>query len=139
MPLSEPSPYEVLGLPRDADAAAVDDAVDAALAGDRLTPEQVEAAAAVLRDPARRLELDVQHLLPPEPVDEAAVLLAPVLDAQLPFPDRAAWSARELTAVHRRELEADYAPLPAPPAGFPGVPERFGADASVLPPFEPPR
>jgi hypothetical protein len=139
MPLSDPSPYEVLDLPRDADASRVDAAVEAARETAQYSDAQIDAAAAVLRDPARRLELDVQHLLPPEPVDEAGVLLAPVLDAQLPFPARPVWGPRELTAVHRRELEADHAQLPAPPAGFPGVPERFAADTSVLPPFEPPR
>ncbi|HET9168224.1 MAG TPA: hypothetical protein VFN97_02275 [Actinospica sp.] len=139
MPPVDPTPYEVLSLPRDADASAVDAAVDAALADGRYAAEQVEEAGAVLRDPARRLELDVQHLLPPEPVDEAATLLTPASEARLPFPEPPAWSARELTALHRRELEAQFAELPAPPAGFPGVPERFGPDASVLPPFEPPR
>ena len=139
MPLWEPTAYEVLGLARDADAALVEDAVTAALEAGRYTPEQVEAAAGVLRDPARRLEADVRFLLPPEPVEQAGVLLGPVLGEQLPFPERAAWSVRDLTAVHRRELEADFAPLPAPPAGFPGIPERFGPDVSVLPPFEPPR
>lgn len=139
MPLWEPSPYEVLGLARDAGPDGLDDAVEAATEVGRFTPEQVQAAAEALRDPARRLELDVQQLLPPEPVDEAAVLLAPVLDAQLPFPERPEWAARDLTALHRRELEADFAEPPPPPTGFPGVPERFQADLSVLPPFEPPR
>jgi hypothetical protein len=139
MPLFDPSPYEVLGVARDAADADLDAAVEAADAGGRFTPEQVRAAAEVLRDPVRRLELDVQHLLPPEPVDEAAVLLAPVLEARLPFPDRPPVSVGDLTAVHRRELAAEFAEPPPPPAGFPAVPERFQADASVLPPFEPPR
>lgn len=147
MALFEPSPYEVLGLARDAgpdelDAAveaAVEAAAQAAAGRDGFSVEQLEAAAQVLRDPVRRLELDVQHLPPPEPVDEAAELLAPLLDAELPFPERAEVKAGDLTAVHRRELAADFAELPPPPAGFPGVPERFQADASVLPPFEPPR
>ncbi|HWG25843.1 hypothetical protein [Actinospica sp.] len=142
MALFEPSPYEVLGLARDAGPDELDAALEAALeaaAGRDVTVERVEAAARVLRDPVRRLELDVQHLPPPEPVDEAAELLAPLLDAELPFPERAEVTAGDLTAVHRRELAADFAELPPPPAGFPGVPERFQADASVLPPFEPPR
>lgn len=139
MPLFDPSPYEVLGVPREAADADLDAAVEAAQADGRFTPEQVRAAAEVLRDPLRRLELDVQHLLPPEPVDGAAVLLAPVLEAPLPFPERAPLAVGDLTAVHRRELTAEFADPPPPPAGFPGVPERFQADASVLPPFEPPR
>jgi hypothetical protein len=139
MPLWEPSPYEVLDLARDAGPEALDAAVAAATEAGRFAPEQIEQAAEVLRDPVRRLELDVQHLLPPEPVEEAGVLLAPVLEAQLPFPERPGVTARDLTALYRRELEADFAELPPPPAGFPGVPERFGVDVSVLPPFEPPR
>lgn len=139
MPLFEPTPYEVLGLARDADADAVDEAVERAVGEGRYPPEQVRAAAGVLRDPARRLELDVQFLLPPEPVPAAEELLEPHLGRPLPFPEPPAWSARDLTGLYRRELEADFAPLPAPPAGLPGVPERFGPDHGVLPPFEPPR
>jgi curved DNA-binding protein CbpA len=145
MGLFEPSPYEVLGLARDAGPDELDAAVEAAVDGvaeagrGGFSVEQVEAAAQVLSDPVRRLELDVQHLPPPEPVDEAAELLGPLLDAELPFPERAEVEAGDLTAVHRRELAADFAELPPPPAGFPGVPERFQADTSVLPPFEPPR
>jgi hypothetical protein len=139
MPLWEPSPYEVLDLARDAGPDELDPAAEAAAEAGRFTPAQVEAAVAVLRDPVRRLELDVQQLLPPEPVDEAGVLLAPVLEAQLPFPERAEVATRDVTALHRRELEADFADVPPPPAGFPGVPERFGVDVSVLPPLEPPR
>jgi hypothetical protein len=134
----ERSPYEVLGLARDAGPEQIDAALAAAIEAG-VPDEQARAAAEVLRDPVSRLELDVRHLLPPEPVDAAAGLLEPVLEAQLPFPERAELTVRDLTAVHRRELAADYAELPPPPAGFPAVPERFGADATVLPPLEPPR
>jgi len=139
MPLQEPSPYEVLGIARDADDDEIDRAVGAALREERIAPEQVDAASAVLRNPARRLELDAQYLLPPEPVDEADRLLAPLLDEPLPFPRRAPLAPGDLLAVHRGEVEAQFAQPPAPPAGFPAVPERFAADLSVLPPIELPR
>ena len=139
MPLQEPTPYEVLGIGRDADDDEIDRAVGAALREERLTPREIDAAADLLRNPARRLELDAQHLLPPEPVDEAERLLLPLLEAPLPFPERAPLAAGDLLAVHRGEVEAQFAPPPAPPAGFPGVPERFAADMSVLPPIELPR
>jgi hypothetical protein len=139
MPLQEPSPYDVLGIVREADDDEIDRAVGAALREGRGEPEEIDAAAALLRDPARRLELDAQHLLPPEPVDEAGRLLAPLLDEPLPFPPRAPIGPADLLAVHRGELEAEFAPPPAPPAGHPGTPDRFAADLSVLPPIELPR
>ena len=139
MPLQEPSPYAVLGIGRDAGDDEIDRAVGAALRIGRVPPEEVDAAADLLRDPARRLELDAQHLLPPEPVDEADRLLAPLLDAPLPFPERPALAPGDLLAVHRAEVEAEFAEPPAPPAGFPGVPDRFTVDMSVLPPIELPR
>jgi hypothetical protein len=139
MAVREPSPYEVLGVARDAGDAEIDQAVDTAVDEGPLPVEQVHAAAAVLRDPARRLEWDMQDLLPPEPVDEAGRLLDPVAAEPLPFPPRAPLDARDLLAVHRAELEAEYAEPPAPPAGFPGIPERFTVDMSVLPPIELPR
>jgi hypothetical protein len=139
MPLQEPSPYEVLGVARDADDDEIDRAVGAALREERIAAEVVDAAAAALRNPARRLELDAQHLLPPEPVDEAERLLAPLLDEPLPFPARAPLASGDLLAVHRGEVEAQFAQPPAPPAGFPGLPERFAPDLSVLPPIELPR
>ena len=139
MPLLEPSPYELLGVARDAGGEEIDRAVDAALGEQRVPAGQVEAAAAVLRDPVRRLELDVQYLLPPEPVDEAGRLLAPAAAGPLPFAPRAPVEARDLLAVHRAEVAAEFAEPPAPPNVFPGVPDRFGPDASVLPPIELPR
>jgi len=139
MPLQEPSPYEVLGVARDAGPEQIDAASITAVRAGRFTIEEVDAAATLLRDPARRLELDVQHLLPPEPVDEAGRLLAPVLTEPLPFPERAPLAPRDLLAVHRGEIEAEFAEPPPPPAGFPGVPERFAVDLSVLPPIDLPR
>ena len=139
MPVQEPSPYEVLGIARDAGDEDIDRAVGAALREERATEAEIDAAATLLRSPARRLELDVLQLLPPEPVDEAARLLAPVLDEPLPYPERAPLVAGDLLAVHRGEVEADFAEPAAPPAGFPGVPERFAVDLSVLPPIELPR
>ena len=139
MPLQEPSPYEVLGVGRDAGDEEIDQAVGAALRVGRIPAEEVDAAAEQLRSPARRLELDAQQLLPPEPVDEAGRLLAPLLDEPLPFPERAPLAPGDLLAVHRGEVEAQFAEPPAPPVGFPGIPERFAADLSVLPPIELPR
>ena len=139
MPLQEPSPYEVLGIARDAGDEEIDRAVGAALRVGEVPAETVDAAAELLRNPARRLELDAQHLLPPEPVDEAGRLLAPLPEEPLPFPPRAPLAPGDLLAVHRGEVEAQFAEPPAPPAGFPGVPERFAADLSVLPPIELPR
>ena len=139
MPVQEPSPYEVLGIARDAGDAEIDRAVGAALREGRVPEAEIDAAATLLRNPARRLELDVLRLLPPEPVDEAARLLAPVLRDPLPFPERAPLVAGDLLAVHRGEVEAEFAEPSAPPAGFPGVPDRFAPDTSVLPPIELPR
>ena len=139
MAVREPSPYEVLGIARDAGDEEIDRAVQAALTEGRLPLEDVRTAAAVLGDPVRRLELDVRDLQPPEPVDEAGRLLAEAAGQPLPFPPRAPLEARDLLAVHRAELEAEFAEPPAPPAGLPGTPERFAPDLSVLAPIELPR
>ncbi|MFD8080416.1 hypothetical protein ACFV4F_01780 [Kitasatospora sp. NPDC059722] len=140
MPLEEPSPYEILGVPPTASAREILLAVGPATKSGRHTRQQVQEAAALLRNPDKRLELDLQQPLPPEPVDRAAGLLAPALADPLlvverPQPPPAA----SFLALHRAELAADFAE-PAPPgtAPEPPVPARFAADLSVLPQIEVP-
>lgn len=139
MPLHEPSPYVVLGVSRDAGVREINMAVGPAVRAGRFTRQQINEAAALLRNPARRLELDVQQPQPPDPVAEVAALLAPVLDEPLPLPEHAALTARDLLAVHRSELEAEFETPPDPPAQPPPDPARFVPDSSLLPPIEVPR
>ena len=138
MPLHEPSPYEVLAVAGDAGMREINLAVGPAVRAGRFTRQQINEAAALLRNPARRLEIDVQRLLPPDPVDSVAGLLAPVLDEPSPLPARDPLTARDLLAVHRAELEAEHtAPPPGP--GLPPTPARFTPELSLLPPIEVPR
>jgi hypothetical protein len=139
MPLHEPSPYEVLGIPPTAGVREINLAVGPAMRQGRHTRQQIQDAAALLRNPDRRLELDIQQVLPPEPVDGVAELLAPVLDVPLLVVDRPPVSPAALLVVRREELAADFAePAPATAAATaePPVPARFAADLSVLPPIE---
>jgi hypothetical protein len=139
MPLHEPSPYEVLGVAGDAGVREINLAVGPAVRAGRFTRQQINEAAALLRNPARRLELDAQRVLAPDPVDSLAALLAPVLDQPLPDPPRDPLSARDLLAVHRAEIEAEYASPPPAPGQAPPPPARFAPDVSLLPPIEVPR
>lgn len=139
MPLQEPSPYVVLGVAGNAGVREINTAVGPAIRAGRFTRQQINEAAALLRNPARRLELDVQQPLPPDPVEEVAGLLASVLAEPLPLPERPPLGARDLLAVHRGELEAEFAPPPPPPAGPPPAPARFAPDSALLPPIEVPR
>ncbi|MFD8756728.1 hypothetical protein ACFV0O_37995 [Kitasatospora sp. NPDC059577] len=140
MPLPEPSPYEVLGIPLTAGVREINLAVGPAMRAGRHTRQQIQEAAALLRNPDRRLESDLQQPLPPEPVDQAAELLAPALAEPLlvierpPLPPVPA-----LLVLHRAELAADFAE-PAPGGGDPEppVPARYAADLSVLPQIEVP-
>lgn len=140
MPLHEPSPYVVLGLARDAGVREINMAVGPAVRAGRFTRQQINEAAALLRNPARRLELDVQQPLPPDPVAEVAAVLGPVAEEPLPLPERDPLTARALLAVHRGEIRAEFADPPAAPAHLPKDPKRFLPDsASLLPPIEVPR
>ena len=139
MPLHEPSPYQVLGVARDAGVREINLAVAPAVRAGRFNRQQINEAAALLRNPARRLELDVQQVLPPDPVDAVGALLAPVLEQPPPLPDRPPLTAPDLLAVHRGEFEAEYAAPPPPPAQAPPVPGRFTPGLSLLPPIEVPR
>ncbi|MFF7635498.1 hypothetical protein ACFZB9_20425 [Kitasatospora sp. NPDC008050] len=138
MPLHEPSPYEVLGVPLSAGVREINLAVGPAVKRGRYSRQQIQEAAALLRNPDRRLELDVQQLLPPDPVSGVAELLAPALAEPLLVIDRPPLPPAEtLLVLHRAELTADFAD--PPPAGVdpePPVPARFAADLSVLPPIE---
>ncbi|WP_431676058.1 hypothetical protein [Kitasatospora sp. KL5] len=136
MPLHEPSPYEVLGLPPTAGVREINLAVGPAMRQGRHTRQQIQDAAALLRNPDRRLELDIQQLLPPEPVDGVAELLHPVLEEPLLVVERPPVSPAALLVVRREELAADFAePAPASTAE-PPVPAQFAADLSVLPPID---
>ncbi|MFF3003545.1 hypothetical protein ACFVTF_12115 [Kitasatospora sp. NPDC057940] len=140
MPLHEPSPYEVLGVALTAGVREINLAVGPAMKAGRYTRQQIQDAAALLRNPDRRLELDLQRPLPPEPVDQAAELLAPALAEPLlvverpPLPPAAA-----LLVLHRAEAAADFAePAPGGADPEPPVPARYAADLSVLPQIEVP-
>ncbi|WP_327675599.1 hypothetical protein [Kitasatospora sp. NBC_00458] len=138
MPLHEPSPYEVLGIPLSAGVREINLAVGPAMRAGRFTRQQIQEAAALLRNPDRRLEADLQQPLPPEPVDQVAGLLAPALAEPLLVIDRPPLpSAAELLVLHGGELAADFAePVPAGVDPEPAVPARFAADLSVLPQIE---
>ncbi|MCU7826403.1 J domain-containing protein [Kitasatospora sp. DSM 101779] len=137
MPLHEPSPYEVLGLPPTAGVREINLAVGPAMRQGRHSRQQIQDAAALLRNPDRRLELDIQQLLPPEPVDGVAELLGPVLEEPLLVVERPPLTPADLLVVRREELAADFAePAPASTAAEPPVPAQFAADLSVLPPIE---
>ncbi|WP_030273876.1 hypothetical protein [Streptomyces sp. NRRL B-24484] len=137
MPLHEPSPYEVLGIPPTAGVREINLAVGPAMRQGRHTRQEIQDAAALLRNPDRRLELDIQQLLPPDPVDGVAELLHPVLEEPLLVVDRPPATPAALLVVRREELTVDFAePAPASTAAEPPVPARFAADLSVLPPIE---
>ncbi|PBC70303.1 hypothetical protein BX265_7708 [Streptomyces sp. TLI_235] len=137
MPLHEPSPYEVLGVPPTAGVREINLAVGQAMRQGRHTRQQIQDAAALLRNPDRRLELDIQQLLPPEPVDGVAELLRPVLEEPLLVVERPPVTPAALLVVRREELTADFGePAPVSTAAEPPVPAQFAADLSVLPPIE---
>ncbi|GAB2697422.1 hypothetical protein [Kitasatospora kifunensis] len=138
MPLYEPSPYEVLGIPLTAGVREINLAVGPAVKKGRYSRQQIQEAAALLRSPDRRLELDVQQPLPPEPVTGVAELLAPALAEPLLVIDRPPLPPAEAFLVLRRaELAADFTePQPAGVDPEPPVPARFAADLSVLPPID---
>ncbi|MFI6156886.1 hypothetical protein ACIBCA_29860 [Kitasatospora sp. NPDC051170] len=140
MPLYEPSPYEILGIPLTAGVREINLAVGPAIKAARHTRQQIQEAAALLRNPDKRLEVDLQQPLPPEPVDQAAELLAPALAEPLLTVERPAQPpAPALLALHRAELAADFAePAPAGAEPEPPVPARYAADLSVLPQIEVP-
>ncbi|WP_031078629.1 hypothetical protein [Streptomyces sp. NRRL WC-3742] len=140
MPLHEPSPYEILGIPLTAGVREINLAVGPAIKAARHTRQQIQEAAALLRNPDKRLEVDLQQPLPPEPVDQAAELLAPALAEPLLVVERPAQPpAPALLALHRAELAADFAePAPAGAEPEPPVPARYAADLSVLPQIEVP-
>ncbi|MEV7596366.1 hypothetical protein AB0O91_03145 [Kitasatospora sp. NPDC089797] len=140
MPLHEPSPYEVLGVPLTAGTREINLSVGKALKAGRYSRQQIQDAAALLRNPDRRLEVDLQLPLPPGPVDQAADLLAPALAEPLPVSGPAGPpSAPALLALHRAELAADFAePAPGGADPEPPVPARYAADLSVLPQIEVP-
>ncbi|WP_405010548.1 hypothetical protein [Kitasatospora sp. NBC_01539] len=137
MPLHDPSPYEVLGLPPTAGVREINLAVGQAMRLGRFSRQQIQESAALLRSPERRLEVDVQQLLPPDPVDGAADLLAPALAEPLLGGERPPPAPADLLVLRRGDLEADFTePAPIAAAPEPPVPVRFAADLSVLPPIE---
>jgi curved DNA-binding protein CbpA len=138
MPLHDPSPYEVLGIPPTAGVREINVAVGPATRAARFTRQQIQEAAALLRNPDRRLELDLQQPLPPGPADGTLDLLAPMLERPLLVIDRPPLpSASSLLTLRRADLEADFADLdPASPDDEPAIPARFTAGISVLPMIE---
>ncbi len=139
MPPLDPSPYLVLDLPPDATVKDVNVAVGRAVRAGKYTRQQINAAAALLRNPARRLEADVQRHLPrPASTDigghVAAAAREPLLPDAVPghLPDPAT-----LVVLRHAETTADWADPPAPDesAQRPYVPEQFRPDpARLLPP-----
>lgn len=82
--------------------------------------------------------LDLSRPLPPAPVDGIPDLLAPVIDRPLDVVERPPLPpTADLTALHRAELEADFAALPPLGAGSePPIPSRFAPGTPVLPHIE---
>ncbi|MFI2608879.1 hypothetical protein [Kitasatospora sp. NPDC018619] len=139
MPLHEPSPYEVLGVALTVGVREINLAVGPAMKAGRYTRQQIQEAAALLRNPDRRLEADLQRPLPPEPADRAGDLLAPALAEPLLLVERPPLPPAALLALHRAELAADFAePAPGGADPEPPVPARYAADLSVLPQIEVP-
>lgn len=81
---------------------------------------------------------DLRRPLPPAPVDGVLELLAPVLGRPLDVVEQSPLpAAADLTALHRAELEADFAALPPLRAGSePPIPARFAPGTPVLPHIE---
>jgi hypothetical protein len=141
MPLIEPSPYDVLAIPATADVREIRLATRSARTAPknvRYPLRQIQDSSALLRDPERRLEIDLQQLLPPDVADQALDLLAPILDEPLPRPGTPPPpSAAALTTLRRADLEADFAEPPViGVGGEPETPARFTGGLSVLPHIE---
>jgi hypothetical protein len=138
MPLYEPPPYEVLGVPPTAGVREINVAVGPAMKAGRYTRQEIQEAAALLRNPERRLEADLQTPLPSTSAGSVLDILAPVLEEPLLVIERAPLpSPSALLTVRREELEADFEELP--PIGNepdPAIPARFAVSLSVLPPIE---
>jgi hypothetical protein len=81
------------------------------------------------------LDTELRQPLPPEPVAGILDLLAPVLDAPVLVVDRPPMPRPpDLAALHRAELEADFAkPPPARAGDEPAIPQQFAAGLSMLP------
>ena len=82
--------------------------------------------------------VDLSQPLAPAPVDGVLDLLAPVTDRPLDVVEQAPLPPiADLTALHRTDLEADFAALPPLPAGSePPIPARFAPGTPVLPHIE---
>ncbi|HSA53046.1 MAG TPA: hypothetical protein VLH10_23420 [Yinghuangia sp.] len=140
MPPLDPSPYVVLGLPPDATVKDVNAAVARAVRAGRFTRQQINAAAVLLRNPARRLEADVRRHLPRPPAADVTAELAeaarePLLPTPVPgqLPDPGT-----LVVLRHAETAADWEDPPAldTSAQRPDTPEEFRPDpALLLPPL----
>ena len=119
--------------PRDEVAGEVVDKVAGeAVAADRADTGHIPEPA---RSPDHWPDLDLNQPLPPEPVDGLLDLLAPVLDTPVLVVDQPSMpQASDLAALHRAELEADFAkPPPARAGDEPAIPPQFAARLSMLP------
>ncbi|MEZ0091713.1 hypothetical protein [Streptacidiphilus sp. EB129] len=139
MPLSGPSPYEILDIDGSAGNAELKAAQSRAMKQRRHRPNEVAQAAAQLRDPEKRLGWDLLEHLPPQTSDALASVFAPVEAEQpLPLPEEYQPPAPSaLVVLREQDLVADWAELP-PMEGLSAlrVPAPYRAETSVLPPVE---
>ena len=140
MPLSEPSPYEVLGVPPTADLREIRLAARSVRHTGRYTRQQIQEAAALLRNADTRLETDLHHPLPPDIAEHALELLAPIVEEPLSPPDGVSVPpVADLVTLRRVDVEAEFAEPPAIGIGVgeePEIPARFAGGLSVLPHVE---
>jgi hypothetical protein len=138
MPLSEPSPYEVLGVPPTADLREIRLAARSVRQTGRYARQQIQESAALLRNPERRLEIDLQQPLPPDLANKALDLLGPILEQPLSLPDRRPPPpATTLLTLRRTDVEVEFTEPPAMGIGEePEIPARFTGGLSVLPHVE---
>ncbi|WP_042396480.1 hypothetical protein [Streptacidiphilus carbonis] len=139
MPLSGPSPYEILGVDSTAGSAELKAAQARAIRERKHRPNEVAQAAAQLRNPEKRLEWDLLEHLPPQTTEGLDAAFAPVAAEQpLPEPDPFAMPpASALLVLREQDLLAEWSELP-PEAGVEAlrVPAPYRAGTAVLPPVE---
>jgi hypothetical protein len=139
MPLSGPSPYEILGIDSSAGSAELKTAQARAIRARKHRPNEVAQAAAALRNPEKRLEWDLLEHLPPQGSGGLSEAFAPV-EAEQPLPEPGPFTmppASALLVLREQELTADWAD-PPPEAGIEAlrVPAPYQAGTAVLPPVE---
>jgi hypothetical protein len=138
MLLNEPSPYDLRDAPMpDLEANEKNrTTVSAPSDADLYLPRQIQQSPPpVSRHPDQWSDIDLRLPLPPEPVDGVLDLLAPILDMPLLVVDQPPLPPlSELAALHRAEVEAEFAEPPVTGLGDePPIPARFAPGLAVLP------